>query len=167
MPRSSQVSAQRPVVAVGLVGRDPAERDAGRDRAVDHQLQQLRLGPERRLLRDSRGGQPLLVPGPGAGQVKLPVDQRPALRARIGEEHPELAVRDLPGRARVLPLHPGRPAAALLEPGVVPDQDAVRAAERGGDVTAQVITDSILVPAGRREQPLHPVRACLPGVLGQ
>ena len=50
---------------------------------------------------------PVLVAGPGPRQVELAVDQRPASRARVGEEHPELAVRDLPGRAGVLPLHPG------------------------------------------------------------
>lgn len=83
-----QVSAQRAVVAVGLVSRYPSERDPGRDRPFDHQLKQLRLGPEPRLPGDARGGQPRPVPGPGPRQVKLPVDQRPALRGGVGQEPP-------------------------------------------------------------------------------
>jgi hypothetical protein len=35
-------SAERAVVAVGLVGGDPAERDPGRDCPLDHQLEELR-----------------------------------------------------------------------------------------------------------------------------
>ncbi len=45
------------------------------------------------------------VRGPGAGQVELPVDQRPSLRPGIGQEHPDLAIRDLPGGPGVLLLH--------------------------------------------------------------
>jgi hypothetical protein len=66
-----------------------------------------------------------------------------------------------------MPLHPGRPLAALLEPGVVPDQDPVRVAQGCGDVAAQVVADTAGVPPGGREQPLHPVRACFPCVLSQ
>ena len=47
-------------------------------------------------------------------------------------------------------LHPGRPAAALLEPGVVADQDAVRVAERRGNVSADVIADAAGLPPGGR-----------------
>jgi hypothetical protein len=108
--------AQRPVVAVGLVGRDPGERDARGDGPLDHRLQELRLGPERRGLRRLRGCQAALVSCPGAGQVELPVDQRVALRRRVGQEDAELAVRDLACGARVLPLHPGRAGPFLLEP---------------------------------------------------
>ena len=43
----------------------------------------------------------------------------------------------------------------------------VRVAQRSGDVAAQVVADTAGVPPGRSEQPLHPVRARLPGMLGQ
>jgi hypothetical protein len=81
-------------------------------------------------------------------------DERPRIQALVstarcvlGQEHPQLAVRDLLGGARVLPLHPGRAGAALLEAGVVGDQHATGIAERGGDVTAQVVADGVLVRA--------------------
>ena len=155
--------AQRPVVAVGLIGRDPAERDPGRDCPLDHQLQELRLRPERRPLRDPRGRSRASSPGPGPRQVKLPVDQRAALRAGIGEEDPELAVRDLPGRARVLPLHPCQSRQPpLLESGVVADQDPVRVAERGGDIAAHIVADQSASHRAVVNKPLHPVRVASP-----
>jgi hypothetical protein len=43
----------------------------------------------------------------------------------------------------------------------------VRIPDCSGDVSAQVVADRVLVPAGGREQPLHPVRSRFPGMPGE
>jgi hypothetical protein len=71
------------------------------------------------------------VAGPFLGQVQLPVHQRPALGAGVGQKDADLAVLDPTGRARVLALHPGGLAALLVadhghrrghQPGLRPGQ---------------------------------------------
>jgi hypothetical protein len=70
----------RAVVPVGLLGGDPAERAAGRDGALDHGMQELRLCLEDPLVRGLRGGEPIMVSRPGSPEVQLPVDPCAALR---------------------------------------------------------------------------------------
>lgn len=69
----------------------PSRTGSPRDRPLEPQLKELRLGPEPDSLRES-GGQPLAVPGPGPGQLNLPVD--PAARCPLAEraEWPSPAV---------------------------------------------------------------------------
>ena len=55
----------------------------------------------------------------------------------------------------------------LLEPGLISDQHPITVAEPGGDVPAQRVPHRILIPAGGVQQPLHPVRGRVPGVLRQ
>jgi hypothetical protein len=56
------------------------------------------------------------------GRYSSRVDERPPPSAGVGQEHPQLAVVDLAGRARVLALHPHRRDALLDEPGLVHHQ---------------------------------------------
>ena len=57
--------------------------------------------------------------------------------------------------------------AALLQiPGLIHHHHRVRAAQPPGRVLPHVITDTISVPAGPRQQVLHPARAGIPGLLG-
>jgi hypothetical protein len=74
--------------------------------ALQHDPGQLRLDPELDLLRDPRGPAAGQIVGPCLGQVQLPVDERPPLGAGVSEKDAELAVVDLAGRARILPLDP-------------------------------------------------------------
>ena len=87
----------------------------------------------------------------------------------VGQEHPQLTVVDLPGGAGVLPLHPGRAAALLDEPGVVDDEHPASrsVAELVQHVAAHVVADPVDVPVRGPQQPLHPVRGHRTGVLGQ
>jgi hypothetical protein len=87
------------------------------------------------------------------------------MHRRIPQEHPQLTVVDLPGGAGVLPLHPRRPAALLDEPGLIHHQHRTVIPEPLGDVTTQVITGRVDVPAIVTEQPLHPLRIGIPGKL--
>src|SRR5215208_540379 len=100
-------------------------------------------------------------------QVQLPVDERPPLGAGVGQEHPQLAVVDLAGGARVLALDPDRGRALLEEPGLIHHQHRARVAEVLDHIAAQVVPDQLRIPAGRGQQSLHPVRGALPGMLGQ
>jgi hypothetical protein len=66
-----------------------------------------------------------------------------------------------------LALHPGRLAALLEEPGLVDHQHPARVTQVLDHVAAHVVAQGVGVPAGGGQQPLHPVRRRLPGVLGQ
>ena len=67
--------------------------------------------------------------------------------------------------ARILPLHPGRVDALLEKPGLIRDHHPGRVAQLIQHVAAQVIAHRIGVPAVEVQQPLHPVRAQVPGLL--
>ena len=124
-----QEGAQAGVAAVDLIGGHPPRRHPGIHRPRQHLLGELRLGVEGDLLGDVRLGAASGVGGPLLGQVQLPVDQRPPPWAGVGEEHPDLAVLDPPGGARVLALHPGRLGALLEEPGLIHHQHPARVAQ--------------------------------------
>jgi len=177
-----QPVAQARVLPERLVRGEPAARQpAGAVDAFEHAHDQLGLGGELGLVRDPRRRAPLGVLGPRGGQVELAVDQRVPARRGVGQEHPQLTVVDLPGGAGVLPLHPGRPAALLDEPGVISDEHPTRRpahvtvtvgvgvigiAEPVQDVAAHVVTNPVDIPVRGPQQPLHPVRGHRPGVLG-
>ena len=118
-----QPVAQAGVLPERLVRGEPARRSlpaAWTRSSIAHG--QLGLGRELRPRRGSR--RPRSGPGPRSRsrQVELAVDQRMPTAGGVGQEHPQLTVVDLPGGAGVLPLHPGRAAALLDEPGVVGDE---------------------------------------------
>jgi hypothetical protein len=50
--------------------------------------------------------------------------------------------------------------------GLIDDQNRTRVARVLGDVVAQVVPDSVLIPDRLRQQPLHPAWVGLAGVLG-
>jgi hypothetical protein len=68
--------------------------------------------------------------------------------------------------AGVLALHPDRAGALLHIPGLVQNQHRLGVGEMVDHVPAQVLAHSVGVPARPRQQMLHPIRACLTGVLG-
>jgi hypothetical protein len=70
-PAAFQVSAQVRVRAVYLIAVDPGGRGPRVHRTGDHAAGQLRLGGERRPLRDACCGAPGGVRDPGPGQVQL------------------------------------------------------------------------------------------------
>ena len=158
---------ERRAAAVDLIGGHPRRRHPGVQRALQHELGKLRLGPEPDLLGHPRSPAALRIVGPALGQVQLPVDHRPALSAGVGQEDAELAVVDLAGGARVLALDPDRGGALLEEPRLVGHQHRVRVAQVLDHVGAQVVADQLRVPVGGGQQPLHAVGGALAGVLGQ
>src|SRR3954454_14197311 len=97
-----QPQPQSAVIAVDLVAGHPGERNPRGDRALDHELGQLRLGHERPLRRHADRVTALPIVGPGLGQVEFPVDQSVTLAAAIAQEHPDLAIPNPPRRAGVL-----------------------------------------------------------------
>ncbi len=166
-PALLQEGPELAVLAVRLIGGHPRSRNPGIERPGQHRAGQVRLGGELRVIRDRSLTAPVPVRDPGLRQVQLAVDQGPALAAGIGAEHAQLAVLHPPGRARVLPLHPGGLRPLLEEPGLVHHQHAVRRAQMPDHVGAHIVADSVVVPGGPVEQPLHPVRRRIPGGLSQ
>jgi hypothetical protein len=140
------------------------------DESFQHPLGRLRCGgePDLALVIDAGDpglGAPLLVVGPGLRQRELPVDQGPPARRCVGEEHATWAVLDPPSRAGALTLHAGGLGALLQQPGLVGDQTR-RITEMVQHIAAQIITDSVRVPAVDAQQPLHPLRAQITRLLG-
>jgi hypothetical protein len=86
--------------------------------------------------------------------------------AGVAKKDADLAVLNPPGRARVLPLHPGRLAAFLDEAGLVQHAHRARVAQVLHDIGLQVVTDRVGIPVCPAEEVLHPVRGRIPGRLG-
>src|SRR5215217_2376794 len=162
-----QPAPQGRVAAIDLIGGHPAGRDLGVQGPLQQHSGQLGLGPKRHLGRDAGSAAPRRVVGPRPRQVPLPVDERPPPGAGVGQEHPQLAVVDLAGRARVRALHPDRGGPLLEEPGLVHHQHRPWLAQVLHDIATQIIPDQVRVPVGGGQQPLHPIGGPLPGMLGQ
>ncbi len=152
---------------VHRVGRHPPRRHTGLHRPIDHPPRQYDLGSERDLFRNAGLLPPLGVVGPLLGQVQGAVEQRPALLSCVPEEHPDLAVLDPPGGARVLAGNPTRLGALLEEPGLVHDQHPVGVAQVPRDVPEQVVANGVRVPVGPGQQVLDAVGRRVAQVLGQ
>jgi hypothetical protein len=159
--------AEGAVVTVELVTGRPGSGHPRCYRIGDHVQGQLRLGREPHLRRDAGRCAPLRVIGPGPRQVDPPIDQRPAPRRGIRQEHPDLGVLDPPRGAAVLALHTHRPGALLQEPGLITDQHPSRFAKPPGYEAAHVIADGIGVPGCGAQQPLHRLRITMTGPLRQ
>jgi DNA invertase Pin-like site-specific DNA recombinase len=162
-----QPQPQAGVAAIGLIAGDPGDRDASIQGALQHHAGELWLGLEPDLIGD--GGPPAACPvgGPALGQVQLPVHQRRATTAGVGQEHPNLAVLLLAHGAGVLALDPGGLGAFLDEAGLVHHQHPSRITQVLDHIGAPIVADRIGVPAGMVEQPLHPVGCGIAGLLGQ
>jgi hypothetical protein len=144
----------------------PSRPGCGVQRPVDHRPGQSRLDREDGIVRDTCGGASLWVVGPGPGQVEVPVDERVPGRGGVGQVDRDLAVLDPSGGAGVLTLHSNGAGALLHVTGLIDHQDRVRVPEVLGDVSAQIIPHAVSVPDCLRQQPLHPARIGVPGMLG-
>jgi hypothetical protein len=162
-----QLRAQAWVATVALVAGDEPDRDPGVERRGDHLQGEGGLGGELDAVGDARDLAAVAVVDPGLRQVDPPVDQRPPVRGRVRQEHSDLAVLDPPSRPAILTLHRDRAGALLEESGLVHDQNRVRMPKVLHDQIAQLVTDRIGIPHDVTQQPLHPRRAAMPGMLGQ
>jgi hypothetical protein len=162
-----QPHAQATVAAVDRVAGHPPTWHAGGQGPFEHRLAQLRLGLEAHVVGDARRPAARPVVGPRFGQVQVPVDQRDPTGCRVGQEDRNLAVLLLAGGAGVLALDPGRAVALLHKARLVQHQHRVGIPQLLNDVVAQVVADAVGVPPGAVEQPLHPVRGHLTGLLSQ
>jgi hypothetical protein len=127
----------------------------------------VRLGGKPDLVGDTRGPAAFRIPGPDPGHIQLPVDHPMPGSAGIGQEDRDLGVLHPTGGAGVLALHPHRAGAFLEIPGLVDDQHRLRVTEMLHQVGAHIVADPVVVPHRPGQQVLHPIRAGIPGVLGQ
>jgi hypothetical protein len=100
------------------------------------------------------------------GQVQLPVDHPVPGRRGVGQVDGDLGVVDLAGGAGVLASHPHGVAALLEVAGLVDHQHRALLAEVLDQQGAHVVAGAVFVPHRPGQQVLHPVRAGIPGVLG-
>ena len=149
--------------------------EPGADAPVVGVLQQvageLRLRGEHDLVRHSGELAALLVGGPVRGQVQGPADQGVPGRGRAGQGDRDLAHRDAADGAAVLAGRPGAVRGRLLVSGLVDDEHHVVLVLACGQVRGRPVRGGVqqlpLVNAGAGQQVLHPVRARVPGGLGQ
>ena len=157
--------------AVDLV----AGGEPGADAPVVGVLQQitgeLRFRGEHDLVRHSGQLAALLVGGPVRGQVQGPADQGVPGRGRAGQGDRDLAHRDPADGPAVLPGRPGAVGGGFLVSGLVDDQHHVVLVLARGQVRGRPVRGGIqqlpVINAGAGQQVLHPVRARVPGGLGQ
>ena len=89
------------------------------------------------------------------------------LRRGVPQEHPDLAVLDPPGGARVLPPDATRPGPLLEEPGLIDNEYAPRVGHGAVGVPDQVVAGVVGRPVGPPEQVLDAVRPGVASPLGQ
>jgi hypothetical protein len=108
-------------IAVATVGDQHRRGKLPGLQLIEHVQHQLPLGPVPNPLGQLAGRPPLGHGGivPALGQEQPPVERTRGLLGHGVDRHAKLAVGDLPERARVLALHPHRPAAVFGEAGVV------------------------------------------------
>src|SRR4029453_9800700 len=131
------------VGAIQRVGQHPRAGRSGVQGGSDQVASGLRLGGERDRFRHLHAATPCRIAGPDLGEIKLPVNQRLAERARIGEEDANLTVLDPSGRARILPGDADRVRALFQETGLVHDQHAAWIAQACDHLAAYYIPESI------------------------
>ena len=91
--------------------------------------------------------QPNGIVAPALRQIERVIDEGMATTRHIGRKHADLAVRDLPGRARILPRHTARCLALLQKAGLVDDQHRIIMSEMLDDIIAYEIAQRIGIPA--------------------
>jgi hypothetical protein len=132
---------------------------------------ELRLRREHDLVRHSGELAALLVGGPVRGQVQGTADQGVPGRGREGEGDRDLAHRDAADGPAVLAGRADAVRRGLLVGGLIDDQHHVVLALARGQARGHPVCGGIqhlpVIAAGTAQQVLHPVRAGVPGGLGQ
>jgi hypothetical protein len=163
---SFQLAPQPGIGTVDLIAGHPSRRDPGVQRTGQHPRGQLGLGRKPHLVRDAGRLQEGRIVGPGPGQVQLPVDHGMPGIGGVHQVDRHLGVLDPPSGAGVLALHAHGGGALLEIAGLVDDQHRLWVAQVLDEIGAHVVADRVVVPHRPSEQVLHPIRARIPGVLG-
>jgi hypothetical protein len=154
------------VGAIDFIAGHPCGGNVGRHRTVDQRCGQCWFSRETALIAgDSGVDAARRVFGPGLGQVQSAVNQGVPAWGGVGQVHRHLGVLDPARGTRVLALYAYRVDALLDVAGLIDDQDRTPIAERVDDIVAQIITHSIGIPAGSRQQMLQPIRGRCAAVL--
>ena len=166
-PVAADRGTQPRVGTIDFVAGHPRRGNLRSHGPVDQRDRQGGFGRETLLVfRDSGVGATDRVLGPRLGQVQRPVDQGVSPWGGIGQMHRDLGVLDAARGAAVLALYPDTVDALLDIAGLIDDQDRAWVAEGVDDIIAQIIADSISVPARAGQQVLQPIRGGCTAVLG-
>ena len=105
------------------------------------------------------------VVGPGVGQIERTVDEGMAVTRHVAGEHPDLAVRNLARRARVLPRHSARCLALLEKAGFIDHQNRILVRKVLDDIVAHDVAQRIRFPPVPTQKRLLPPRTGVAGRL--
>src|SRR4029079_5008899 len=93
---------------IDAIGRNPTERHASRDRALDHRGGKPRLSRKPDIARHVSGFQASRIIGPAILQIERASDEGMAVTRHVGSKNTDLAVRYFARRTGILPRHPAR-----------------------------------------------------------
>ena len=88
--------------AIDAIGGNPGKRHGRHQRTLDHGERKRGLGRKTGAGWHMRRSHPGFIAGPTLGQIKLPVNKGMPQARNIRGKDADLAVRNLPGRARIL-----------------------------------------------------------------
>ena len=152
--------------AVDFVAGHEGSADPALVRSLQQRPGQLRLSREHHLLGYPSQLTVLFVGRAFPGQVQRPADQRVATGCGEGQGDGDLAQRDPADGAGVLAGRADRADRGLLIGGLVHDQYRVPVIEPRNCPGRCRIQDLLVVPDRPGQQMLQPVRATVPGRLG-
>src|SRR5271156_3088209 len=94
--------------------------------------------------------------GPFLWKIQRAIDERMAMTRNVGSEHADLAVRNLPCRAGVLPRHAARRLALLEKASLVDHQHRIVICQMLYDIVAHDIAQGIRIPIPATKDRLLP-----------
>ncbi len=134
---------------------------------LDHAPWQFWLGTKRCFLRLSRGAATPAIGDPFFGKVRLAINQRRTLVARIAEKHANLDILDTACRTRVLALDPNRMLALLQKARLDCNPHRIGIASLFQYIIAELIPRSVCIPTCPIQQMLYSVRCRFAHPVGQ
>ncbi len=143
---------------IDAIGRNPTERHASRDRALDHRGGKPRLGRKADIARHVSGFQASGIIGPALRQIERAIDEGMAVTRHVGSKNTDLAVRYFARRTGILPRHPARRLALLEKAGFIDHQHRIRVRKMLDDIVAHQVTQRIGIPPVTAQERLLPPR---------
>ena len=166
-PAALQPAPERRVLAGDLIGGHPGRRHPGLQGPLQQDPGQLGLvwNPTSSGTRAARQRARSLVHALGSYSSRS-MNARP-LELAYARTTPSWQLSTLPAVPEYWRWTPTEVVPFFKKPGLVHHQHPTRVAQVLHHLAAQVVTDQIRLPIGRGQQPLHPVRGGLAGMLGQ
>jgi hypothetical protein len=153
-----QPQAQRPIIPIDTLPCHPGGGDTCVEGAFQHLLRELWLGRKGALRRNPRALAACDVVGPLFGEIEFTIEYDMALRTRIGQKYPNLAIFYAAGCSTLLARHSRRMLAFFEKSRLIDDEHGLGLPQIVDHIGPQVLPDFIGLPLGTPSQMLNPIR---------